>query len=62
MISDGKMFSVQEIRFAITRMKENKATDKSGVIVEYLKALEEEYIWKPRRLMNGILNGADIPQ
>ena len=41
-------------------MKENKATDESGVIVEYMKALEVEEIDKLRSLMNGILNGADI--
>ena len=42
---------------AIKKMKENKAADESGVIPEYLKALEVE---KLRDLMNGILNGADI--
>ena len=40
-------------------MKENKAADESGVIAEYLKTLEVE---KLRGLMNGILNGADIPK
>ena len=44
---------------AIKKMKENKAANESGVIAEYLKALEVE---KLRGLMNGILNGADIPK
>ena len=41
---------------AIKKMKENKAADESGVIAEYLK------VEKLRGLMNGILNGADIPK
>ena len=41
-------------------MKENKAADESGVIAEYLKALEVKQVEKQRGLMNGILNGADI--
>ena len=44
---------------AIKKMKENKAPDESGVIAEYLKALEVE---KLNGLINGILNGADIPK
>ena len=47
---------------AIKKMKENKAADESGVIAEYLKALEVEEVEKQRGLMNGILNGADIPK
>ena len=47
---------------AIKKLKENKAADKSGVIAEYLKALEVEEVKKLRGLMNGILNGADIPK
>ena len=47
---------------AIKKMKENKAADESGVIAEYLKALEVEEVEKLRGLMNGILNGADIPK
>ena len=43
--------------------KENvKAADESGVIAEYMKALEVEEVEKLRGLMNGILNGADIPK
>ena len=44
---------------AINKMKENKAADESGVIAEYLKALEVEDV---EDLMNRILNGADIPK
>ena len=47
---------------AIKKIKENKAADESGVIAEYMKALEVEEIEKLRGLMNGILNGADIPK
>ena len=36
-------------------MKENEATDESGVIAEYLKALEVEEVEKLRGLMNKIL-------
>ena len=38
---------------------ENEAADESGVITEYLKALEVE-VEKLRDIMNGILNGVDI--
>ena len=47
---------------ATKNIKENKAADKSGVIAEYLKALEVDEVEKLRGLMNGILNGADIPK
>ena len=59
MTSEGQIFSQQEMSVAIKKMKENKAADESGVIAEYLKALEVE---KLRGLMNGILNVADIPK
>ena len=39
-----------------------EAADESGVIAEYLKALEIEEVEKLRGLMNGILNEADIPK
>ena len=44
---------------AIKKMKENKAAGESGVIAECMKALEVENV---RGLMNGILNGADVPK
>ena len=54
MTSEGEIFSQQEMSVAITKMKENKAADESGVIAEYLKALEVEEVEKLRGLMNGI--------
>ena len=62
MTSEGQIFSQQEMSVAIKKMKENKAADESGVIAEYLKALEVEEVEKLRGLMNGTLNGADIPK
>ena len=58
----GQIFSQQEMSVAIKKMKENKAADESGVIAEYLRALEVEEIEKLRGLTIGILNGADIPK
>ena len=60
--SEGKIFSQQEMSVEIKKMKENKAADESGVIAEYLKTLEVEEVEKLRGLMDGILNGADIPK
>ena len=62
MTSERKIFSRQKMSVAIKKMKENKGAYESGVIAEYLKALEVEQIDKLRGLMNGILNGADIPK
>ena len=61
MTSEGQIFSQQEMSVAM-KMKENKAANESGVIAEYLKALEVEEVEKLRGLVNGILNGADIPK
>ena len=62
MTSEGQIFSKQEMSVAIKKMKENTAADESGVIAEYLKALEVEDVEKLRGLMNVMLNGADIPK
>ena len=62
MTSEGQIFSQQEMSIAIKKMKENKAADESGVISEYLNALEVEEVDKLRGLMIGILNGADVPK
>ena len=43
-------------------MKENKTTDESNVISEYLKALKVEDVDKLRGLMDSIINGAAIPK
>ena len=59
MTSEGQILSQQEMSVAIKKMKDNKAADDSGVIAEYLKALEVE---KLRDIMNGIFNGVDIPK
>ena len=59
MTSEGQIFSHQEMSVAIKKMKDKKAADESGVIAEFLKVEELE---KVRGLMNGILNGADIPK
>ena len=59
MTSEGQIFSQQEMSVAIKKRKDNIVEDESGVIAEYLKALEVE-VEKLRGLMNGILNGADI--
>ena len=48
--------------FEIKRMKENKDTDESGVIAEYMKLPEVEDVYKLRGLINGILNRVDIPK
>ena len=62
MTSEGQIYSQQDMSVAIKKMNENKAADERGVIAEYLKALELEEVEKLRGLMNGILNGADIPK
>ena len=59
MTSEGQIFSQQDV--AIKKLKENEAADDSGVMTEYLTALEVEEVEKLRGLMNEILNGADIP-
>ena len=62
MVCEEQPFSLQEMRFAIKKMKENKAMDLSVVIAEYMEVLEVEDEEKLRGLMNGILNGARIPK
>ena len=58
MTSEAQIFSQQEMSVAIKKMKENKVADESGVIAEYLKALEVEEVEKLR----GLVNGVDIPK
>ena len=60
MTGEGEMCSQKEMSVVIKKMKENKAADESGVVAEYLQALDVEEVDKLRGLMNGILNGADI--
>ena len=42
-------------------MKVNKATDESGMIAEYIKALGEQDLKNLRVLMNDVLSGESIP-
>ena len=50
MTSEEQIFSQQEMSVATKKMKENKAADESGVIPEYLRALEVEEVEKLRGL------------
>ena len=43
-------------------MKENKATYESGMIVEYIKALEDQDLNNLRRLLNDVLMDGCIPK
>ena len=51
----------QDLKRAIKLMKVNKATDESGMIAEYIKALGEQDLKKLRVLMNDVLSGESIP-
>ena len=46
MTSEGQIFSQQEMSVAIKKMNERKSADESGVIAEYMKALEIEEVEK----------------
>ena len=46
---------------AIKLMKVNKATDESGMIAEYIKALGDQDLKNLRVLMNDVLSGESIP-
>ena len=43
-------------------MKVNKATDDSGMITEYIKALREQVLKNLRVFMNDVLSGESIPK
>ena len=51
----------QDLMIAIKLMKVNKATDESGMIAEYIKALGELDLKNLRVLMNDVLSGESIP-
>ena len=51
----------QDLKRAIKLMKVNKATDESGMIAEYIKALGEQDLKNLRVLMNDVLSGERIP-
>ena len=42
-------------------MKENKATDESGMIAEFFKALGDRDVYNLRMLLNGVVSGGCIP-
>ena len=46
----------------IKLMKENNATDESGMIAEYVKALGDQDLNNLRRLLNDVLMGGCIPK
>ena len=46
----------------VKKVKENKAVYESGVIAEYLRALEVKEVEKLRGLMNEMLNGVYTPK
>ena len=52
----------QDLKRAIKLMKVNKATDESGIIVEYINALGEQDFKNLRVLMNDVLSGESIPK
>ena len=47
----------KELKRTIKLMKENKATDESGMIAEYVKALGDQDLNNLRRLLNDVVNG-----
>ena len=51
----------QDLTRAIKLMKVNKATDESGMLAEYIKALGEQDLKNLRVLMNDVLSGESIP-
>ena len=54
--------NVQDLKRAIKLMKVNKATDESGMIAEYIKALGEQDVKNLSVLMNDVLSGESIPK
>ena len=46
----------------IKLMKENKTTDESGMIAEYIKALRDQDLNNLMRLLNDVLMGVYIPK
>ena len=52
----------KELKRAIKLLKENQATDESGTIAEYIKALGDQDLNNLRRLLNDVLMGGCIPK
>ena len=61
MVNERWNISDLELRRAIKMMKENKTTDESGMIAEYLKGLGERDVHNQRMLLNEVLSGGCIP-
>ena len=57
----GEYISMKELTCAIKDMKEKKVTSESGLIAEYLKALNHVSIEELRVLLNDVTNGSNIP-
>ena len=55
-------FSKMEIECAIEKMRGDRASDESGMVAEYLKALKKESVEDLRGMMNEVLNGANVPK
>ena len=51
----------KELMRTIKLMKDNKATDESGMIAEYIKALRDQHLNNMMRLLNDVLIGGCIP-
>ena len=58
----GEHISMTELENAINDMKEKKATEESGLIAGYLKALKDGSKEELRMLLNGVIDGGDIPR
>ena len=59
---DGNIIMKQDKKCGtIKMMKENKATDESGMIAEYLKAMGERDVHNLSMLLNDVLSGGCIP-
>ena len=52
----------KELKRTIKLMKESKATDESGMIAEYVKALRDQDLNNLMRLLNDVLMGGCIPK
>ena len=67
-IVDGAMknregfINEKELKKTIKLMKENKTTDESGMIAEYIKALGDQDLNNLMRSLNEVLMGGCIPK
>ena len=54
----GGFINEKELKRAIKLMKENKATDESGMIAEYINSLVEQDLINLMRMLNDVLTRA----